>query len=95
MIKEYSIAEGRNQLSNMVHQAEDGAKITLTRRGKPVAVLVSYDAFQRMISSADPNFWHAIQEFRGMTDFTDADLPDAELVSCRDRDSERDFSWRD
>jgi prevent-host-death family protein len=93
--KEYSIAEVRNQLSEMVHQAEVGENITLTRRGRPVAVLVAFDKFQRLITRASPNLWHAIQEFRDKTDFTDADLPDEEVASWRDREPGRNFSWRD
>ena len=95
MIKEYSIAEVRNHLSEMVHQAEDGENITLTRRGRPVAVLVAYNTFQRMMTPAAPNLWHAIQEFRGMADFADANLPDDEVAGWRDRETGRDFSWQD
>lgn len=95
MSKQYSIAEVRNQLSEMVHQAEDGENITLTRRGRPVAVLVAFDRFQRLIMSTGPNLWHAIQEFRDMNDFADADLSDEEVASWRDRELGRDYSWRD
>ena len=41
MPKRYSIAEARNHLPAIVHDAENGAPIELTRRGKPVAVLIS------------------------------------------------------
>ena len=43
-----SIAEAREQLPTLVHQAELGAPTTLTRRGKPVAVLVSTSAYARL-----------------------------------------------
>jgi prevent-host-death family protein len=41
MPKRYSIAEARSNLPSIVGQAEAGREIELTRRGKPVAVLVS------------------------------------------------------
>ena len=41
MAKRYSIAEARSNLSSIVDQAEAGQEIELTRRGKPVAVVVS------------------------------------------------------
>jgi prevent-host-death family protein len=44
MSKRYSIAEARNHLPAIVHDAERGKPIHLTRRGKPVAVLLSIDA---------------------------------------------------
>ena len=94
MTREYSIAEVRNQLSQMVHQAEDGEHITLTRRGRPVAVLVAYDTFQHLITPSAPNLWQAIQEFRDTTDFNGADFCNDEVDSWRDREPGRDFSWR-
>jgi prevent-host-death family protein len=41
MDKTYSIAEARNDLSNVVREAEAGRRVTLSRRGHPVAVVVS------------------------------------------------------
>ncbi|MFN0159864.1 MAG: type II toxin-antitoxin system Phd/YefM family antitoxin [Burkholderiales bacterium] len=40
----YSIAEAKAQLSALVQQAEQGESITLTKRGKPVARIVSITA---------------------------------------------------
>ena len=36
-----SIADARNRLPALVHQAEAGEAVTITRRGKPVAVVIS------------------------------------------------------
>lgn len=63
MTKRYSIAEVRNRLSEVVHQAETGEKITLTRRGRPVAVLVSQQEFARLRGELK-GFWEAYQAFR-------------------------------
>jgi prevent-host-death family protein len=41
MDKTYSIAEARNDLSNVVREAEAGRPVTLSRRGRPVAVVVA------------------------------------------------------
>ena len=46
--KRYSIAEARSNLPSIVDQAEAGHEIELTRRGKPVAVLVSLRELQRL-----------------------------------------------
>lgn len=50
MDKTYSIAEARNDLSNVVREAEAGRPVTLARRGRPVAVVVSADDYSRMAS---------------------------------------------
>jgi prevent-host-death family protein len=44
----YSIAEARSQLPTIVDQAESGFEVELTRRGQPVAVVVSWREFERM-----------------------------------------------
>jgi len=46
--KRYSIAEARSSLPTIVDQAEAGQEIELTRRGKPVAVVVSLRALERL-----------------------------------------------
>jgi prevent-host-death family protein len=40
MSRQYSIVEARNSLPRIVDQAEAGAEVHLTRRGKPVAAVV-------------------------------------------------------
>lgn len=41
MSKEVTVAEVKKQLSSWVHRAEHGEPVVITRRGKPVAALVS------------------------------------------------------
>ena len=48
MPKRYSIAEARSSLPTIVDQAEAGAEVELTRRGKPVAVLISHRQLERL-----------------------------------------------
>lgn len=47
MSHRYSIAEARTSLPTIVDQAEAGLTVELTRRGKPVAVVVSLREFER------------------------------------------------
>lgn len=77
MSKRYSIAEARSSLPTIVHQAEAGAEIELTRRGKPVAILISPRQLERLrsdrpgFSDAYTNFLarHSIEEINLETDF--------------------------
>jgi len=48
MSRRYSIAEARIRLPRIVDQAEAGIEVELTRRGQPVAVLVSCREFERL-----------------------------------------------
>jgi len=61
--KQYSIAEARDQLARVVHEAEKGASIELTRRGEPVAVMISLQEYQHFRQEKG-RFWERFQEFR-------------------------------
>ena len=46
MSRRYSIAEARSRLPSIVDEAESGIDVELTRRGQPVAVLMSHREFE-------------------------------------------------
>jgi prevent-host-death family protein len=48
MSKRYSIADARRNLPTLVNEAESGSEIQLTRRGRPVAVVVSLEEYERL-----------------------------------------------
>lgn len=58
----YSIAEARSHLPTILDQAEAGREIELTRRGRPVAVVVSCQAFERL-RGRRPRFGDAYRAF--------------------------------
>ncbi len=51
MLKTVSIAQARHALAALVHELEQRRVIELTRRGKPVAVLLSISEYNRLRSS--------------------------------------------
>ncbi len=69
MLKQYSIAAARNRLPALVHEAEKGPPVELTRRGRPVAVLVSIRDYERM-QPARPTAWEAMKSFREEADLS-------------------------
>jgi len=46
-VKTRSIAQARNELPHLIHEVERGAAVRITRRGQPVAFVVSTTAFER------------------------------------------------
>jgi len=48
MSRRYSIAEARSSLPRIVDDAEAGLEVELTRRGRPVAVVVSRRDYDRL-----------------------------------------------
>jgi prevent-host-death family protein len=83
MDKIYSIAEARNHLSEVVHEAEAEGPVTLTRRGRPVAVVLAQAEFQRL-RSVRLGFWEATAAFRASTDISGLAL-DEVYRDVRDR----------
>ena len=78
-LKEYfSIAEAKDKLPAIIHQVEKGPSVKLTRRGKPVAVLLSLDEYEQMAQKSS-GFWNALMTFRqrmhdGRIEITDSDF---------------------
>jgi prevent-host-death family protein len=88
----YSIAEARSDLPRLVHAAERGRAIPLTRRGKLVAVLVSIDAWEAATRQR-VSFQEAFAAFRAQHDLAELDLAGA-LVEVRARERGRPSPFR-
>ena len=88
MPRRYTIAEARARLPALIDEAEAGADVELTRRGEPVAVVVSLREFERLrgkrrdFGDAYRTFLetHSLAEIGGAEDFAG---------STRDRTSGR------
>ena len=90
MVKTYSIAEARDNLASVVQEAEEGMQVQVARRGKPVAVLVGVEDFERL-SKKKPGFWEAYQEFRRRVDLEELNFdPDEIFRDVRDQSPGRD-----
>lgn len=84
--KQTSIAAARDRLASLVHEVEDGPPVEITRRGQPVAVLLSYHEYQRLLGEG-PSFWDAMIAWRSSTH---ADDPQ-NILGIEPALSERDF----
>lgn len=65
-MKEATIRDAKSRLTSLVHEAEQGHAVRLTRRGKPVAVLVSEREYERLQSASVPrhDFMRFLQGWR-------------------------------
>ena len=77
MTKKYSISEARASLPTLVDEVEAGAEVELTRRGEPVAVVLSTRLYERLRADR-PTFTEAYKRFRERVDLdmigTDGDV---------------------
>lgn len=96
-MKQATIRDARNSLTSLVREVECGKPVRLTRRGKPVAVIVSENDYERLTSTRpsrkDP--WLALQEWRATLPTGYSGVADLEVDSWRDRspDGGRKSPW--
>ena len=91
MPKKYSIAEARSNLPKIVDQAEAGAEVELTRRGKPVAVIISHRQLERLRSER-PRFADVCKAFLRKHSLTDVRVEDDFFQAARKKDIGRKVS---
>jgi prevent-host-death family protein len=78
MTKSHSIADARKNLPGLIRDAESGEAIELTRRGQPVAVLISTREYERLHSPAR-RFSEAWETFRGAVDLAELEIDPGEI----------------
>jgi prevent-host-death family protein len=88
MPKRYSIAEARSHLPSLVDEAESGQEIELTRRGKPVAVLLSLRELERLRGER-MSFGESYRRFLKTHRLSEVGLEEGEIESTRDRSAGR------
>ena len=91
MSRRYSIAEARTSLPTIVDQAEAGLTVELTRRGKPVAVVVSLREFERSRTDR-ARFGEVYRHFLDQHVLEDIGLEPDFVTSLRDHDLGRKVS---
>ena len=58
-----SIAQARDQFTQLVYKVEAGERVEVTRRGQRVAVILSAEEYDRL-SQPQPNFGEAVMAWR-------------------------------
>jgi prevent-host-death family protein len=93
--KRYSIADARHRLPALLREVEQGCTVEVTRRGKPVAIVLSLAQYERL-AKPHGGFREAYQRWRSGVDWEDWDdsIVD-QLLAERDRSSGREFRWPD
>jgi len=72
---EVSISDARKNLPSLVRDAERGLTVTLTRRGKAVAVMLSTDRYRTYAKTSVPmSLPRAIDDFRTAFDLDELDI---------------------
>lgn len=90
MLKRYSIAEARDRFTALIHKVEQDSAIELTRRGKPVAVIISIEQY-RQLQATKVGFWQAFDSFRAKFDLQQLDIQPEIFTELRDKSEGREI----
>jgi prevent-host-death family protein len=82
--KSYSIAEARNSLPGIIRDVERGRPVEISRRGTPVAVILSLPEFHR-IQAARPAFSAAYGAWRKTVNLRELGVGPEYFDALRDR----------
>lgn len=89
---QFSIAEAKNRLPAIVHFVEKGSYVQLTRRGKPVAVLLSMQEYESLIRKKI-GFGAALAEFRRQHMDEGIEISDRDFEGIRDNSTGREVQF--
>ena len=88
MSQRYSVAQARTRLPTIIDQAESGIEVELTRRGHPVAVVVSHREFERL-RGRQQHFSDAYRRFLSVYTLDDIGVDQDFAASTRDKTTGR------
>jgi len=88
MSKSYSVADARAHLPDILDDVEAGKDVQLTRRGRPVALVLSPQRYE-MLRSEQTNFGEAYRAFLGRHTAEEIGLEPGFLESLRAQDPGR------
>ena len=88
----YSIAEARNRFAEIVHDLKHVSRVEVTRRGRPVAILISIEEFE-MLRAGSVTFTSAYEAFRNTFDLAKEEIEPEVFEDLRDPSPGREMSW--
>jgi prevent-host-death family protein len=86
----YSITEARQKLRSIVEETAREECVQLTAHGKPVAVIVSMQVYEKL-ATKKTNFWPAYEAFRAATPLEDLKI-ESDVFDVRDLSPGREVS---
>lgn len=91
MAKSFSVAEARENFARLIQTAERGRVVEITRRGQPVAVVLSAAQYLALVGEG-PSFKAAIDELRERLGVDQLGIDDADFAGLRGASAGREVS---
>jgi prevent-host-death family protein len=86
-----SVAEARQNFARLIKHAQQGRAIEITRRGEPVAVLLSASEYLALTGER-PSFVEAVDRVRKRLGVDDLEIGDGDFERLRDESPGREVS---
>jgi len=88
-MKQYTIEQLRNNLDGILREFQGDSSVELLQSGKPIAILVKPEVFERLQQSAQPTLWDAYQQFRQEVDLEEFEADPDVFANLRDASAGR------
>ena len=88
---QYSVADAKSHLSQILREAEGGTEIEITRRGRPVAILLGTGRYEELTSGRS-GFSNRYRLFREEHDLASLEI-DPDEIFPRESSPGREFRW--
>ncbi|HMV44499.1 MAG TPA: type II toxin-antitoxin system Phd/YefM family antitoxin [Leptospiraceae bacterium] len=88
----YSIAHTKNNLPVLVHSLENQSVISITRRGKVVAYLLSTREYE-LLKGKRKSFLSACKQLRESEEFKKVSFSEKDFANLRDKTTGREFKF--
>ena len=92
-MQSFSITDARSQLPTIIHTVEKGEVTQLTRRGKPVAILLSLKEYETLLLQGKGRLLQAFNAYRSLIQPTTDEILNEEIDSWRDKEIGRKLPW--
>jgi prevent-host-death family protein len=89
--KSFSVVEARQNFARLIQTAERGRVVEITRRGEPVAVVLSAAQYLALVGKG-PSFKAAIDAIRARLGVNRLGIGDEDFAGLRDQASGREVS---
>lgn len=87
-----SVAEARQNFARLIRRAQQGRAIEITRRGEPVAVLLSASQYLTLTGER-PSFVEAVDRVRKRLGVNELGIGDEDFERLRDESPGREVSF--
>jgi len=91
MNKTFPVVKARQQFANIIASAERGGVVAITRRGKPVVVMISAAQYARLAGEV-PSFSEVVLQLRDKLDVENLGIDDNTFADLRDPSIDREVS---